>query len=103
MKKTLMTVQWPRVIAVMAPIPVLWLIVAGSPVAHVLWVVLAIAGAALLAATLRIGWGRTTRAMTDVIDDVEAESPPARPAQEVSHDALTQAGGLSASARRALR
>jgi hypothetical protein len=76
MKKTVMTVHWLRVLAVMAPLPVFWLIVLGSPVTHGVWVLLVLLAFSILVGAVRIGWGRMTRSMADVIDDVEGEAPP---------------------------
>jgi hypothetical protein len=76
MKKTIMTIHWLRVFAVMAPIPIFWLIVVGASVTRALWVILAILGLSTLAGAVRIGGGRTTRSMAEVIDDVDAEAPP---------------------------
>jgi hypothetical protein len=73
MNKTVMTVHWLRVFTVMAPVPVLWLIIIGAPV---LWLFLVLLALSMLAGAVRIGWGRMTRSMADVIDDVDAEAPP---------------------------
>ena len=79
MAKTLMTVRWPRVIGAMAPIPILWLLMAASSATVALWLVLAILvvlASSVLAGTLQLRWDRTTHTMSDVIDDVDAEPPP---------------------------
>jgi hypothetical protein len=76
MKKTVMTVHWLRVFAVMAPLPIFWLIVLGSPVTLAVWALVVLLAFSLLVGAVRIGWGRMTRSMADVIGDVDAEAPP---------------------------
>lgn len=76
MKNPVMTIHWLRVFTVMVPVPLLWLMVVGSPLTRTLWVLLAIATFSILAGAFRIGGGRQTRSMADVIDDVDAEAPP---------------------------
>jgi RsiW-degrading membrane proteinase PrsW (M82 family) len=75
MTNKLTTIPGPRIFAVAAPVPLLWLMVFASSLPLAFGVIVLIV-AALLVGALRIRWSRSTRSMADVIHDVDGETAP---------------------------
>jgi hypothetical protein len=71
MKKTA-SVRWFRLITVLATVPIFWFVL-GVPVAASVWLGLVLMAACLWLA-LRMGWGLTTRSISEVIADTDAQT-----------------------------
>jgi hypothetical protein len=74
MKKMVMTIHWRRIFTAAAAATVLWLLIVGAPV-HTFLVLMMIVASSILAGALRVGGGRGTRSISDVIEDVDTEAP----------------------------